>query len=88
MPSVLRPRFFLLLLYATYLAYAGLFFLLAPWTEAWTTLVMRLPLPIAVVLSHPALKGMISTFGLLHFLLALVDGTIGLRSTPREEPRP
>ena len=82
MLQVPQARFLLLLLYATYLAYAGLFFLVAPWTEIWTMLVMRLPVPIAVVLGHPSIKGMISTFGLLHFILALVEAATGLRSKP------
>ncbi|MEN8163853.1 MAG: hypothetical protein ABFS37_06975 [Acidobacteriota bacterium] len=73
-------RFLLLLLYATYLSYAGLFFLLAPWTEIWTMLVMRLPVPLASFLGHPAVKGMISAFGLLHFGLAFIEAATGLRS--------
>jgi len=79
MPAVPLARFLLLLLYATYLAYAGLFFLLVPWTEIWTIFVMRLPLPIAVVLGHSSVKGMLSAFGLFHFILAAIEGTIGLR---------
>lgn len=82
MRPVRFARFLLLLLYATYLAYAGLFFLLAPWTDIWTALVMRLPLPLAAVLGHPSVKGMISTFGLLHFLLAVFEATVGLRPKP------
>lgn len=73
-------RFLLVLLYATYLAYAGLFFLLAPWTEIWTMLVIRLPVQPAAFLGDPSVKGMISAFGLLHFVVALIEATTGLRS--------
>ncbi len=83
MPAVPLTRFLLVLLYATYLAYAGLFFLLVPWTEIWTVLVMRLPFPIAVVLGHPSVKGMLSAFGLLHFILAIFEGATGLRPKPQ-----
>ncbi len=79
MPPVPLIRSLLLLLYATYLAYAGLFFLLVPWSEIWIILVMRLPFPIAVVLGHPSTKGMLSAFGLLHFVLALYEAVKGLR---------
>ncbi|RLE28173.1 MAG: hypothetical protein DRJ65_00445 [Acidobacteria bacterium] len=83
MAPVPLARFLLLLLYATYLAYAGLFFLLVPWTEIWTIFVMRLPFPIAVVLGHPSTKGMLSAFGLLHFILAVFEGATGLRLKAR-----
>lgn len=79
MRLVLLPRFLLLLVYATYLSYAGLFFLLAPWSEIWTMLVMRLPVPLATFLGHPSVKGMISAFGLLHFVVAVWEATTGLR---------
>lgn len=84
MRSVLLPRFLLLLVYATYLAYAGLFFLLAPWSEIWTLLVMRLPVTLAAFLGHPSVKGVISAFGLLHFVLAFWEATTGLRQ--KREP--
>ena len=80
MPPVVRFRFLLVLLYAAYLAYAGLFFLLAPWSDVWTMLVIRLPLPAAVVLGHPLVKGVISGFGVLHFVVAFAEATTGLRS--------
>ncbi len=83
MRAVPYVRFLLLLLYATYLSYAGLFFLLVPWTEIWTMLVMRLPVLLAAFLGHPSVKGMISAFGLLHFILAFVEAATGLRSKPR-----
>ncbi len=79
MASVGLTRFTLLILYGTYLAYAGLFFLVAPWTELWTLLVIRLPALPAVVLGNPAVRGMISAFGLLHFGLAALESVRGLR---------
>lgn len=82
MREVLLPRFLLLLVYATYLAYAGLFFLVAPWSEIWTLLVMRLPVTLASFLGHPSVKGVISAFGLLHFVLAVWEATTGLRHKP------
>ncbi|RLE28555.1 MAG: hypothetical protein DRJ61_16215 [Acidobacteria bacterium] len=83
MRAVPYARFLLVLMYATYLAYAGLFFLLAPWTEIWTMLVMRLPVQAAGVLGDSSVKGMISAFGLLHFVVALIEATTGLR--PKSE---
>jgi hypothetical protein len=80
MPSVILSRFLLVLLYATYLAYAGLFFLVGPWTDIWTIIVIRLPVPVAAFLGHPAVRGMISAFGVLHFIVALLEMTTGLRS--------
>ncbi len=80
MHSVPYVRFLLVLVYATYLAYAGLFFLLAPWTEIWTMLVIRLPVQPAAFLGDPSVKGMISAFGLLHFVMAVIEATTGLRN--------
>ncbi len=80
MPPVALARFLLLVLYATYLAYAGLFFLLGPWSEIWTILVVRLPLPLATVLGQPWFRGMISAFGAMHFVLAVFEATTGLRA--------
>ncbi len=79
MHSVAYVRFLLVLVYATYLAYAGLFFLLAPWSEIWTMLVIRLPVQPAAFLGDPSIRGMISAFGLLHFVMAFVEATSGLR---------
>jgi len=70
-------RFLLILIYASYLAYAGIIFLLLPWSGIWTMAMEKLPASFAIPLGHPALRGMISAFGLLHFLVALSEIRIG-----------
>lgn len=79
--AVVLGRFVLLILYASYLTYAGLFFLVAPWSQLWGTIVVRFPVGIALFLGHPFVKGAISAFGLLHFALAAVEALGGLRSS-------
>lgn len=66
-------HFFTALLYGTYLAYAGLLFLLVPWSHLWSALVVRLPPFPAGVLGAPGVRGAISAFGLLHFLVAALE---------------
>lgn len=67
-------RFLLYLIYATYLTYAGLLFLVVPWSPIWTNVLMGLrPGFITDLLGMPVFRGVVSAFGLLHFLLALVE---------------
>ena len=67
-------RFLLYLLYATYLTYAGLLFLVVPWSPVWTRIVINLqPSLLADILGMPAVRGGLSGFGLLHLLFALFE---------------
>ena len=54
-----------------YLCAAGWFFVLAPWSRFWTTLVVpAAPLWLLPVVDNPAARGALSGFGLLHFAVA------------------
>ncbi len=54
-----------------YLCAAGWFFILAPWSRFWTTLVIpEAPLWLLPVVDSPAARGALSGFGLLHFAVA------------------
>lgn len=53
-----------------YLALAGVLFLLLPWSQWWQGLAWSLPWPWCRLLAHPAARGAISGFGLLHIILA------------------
>jgi hypothetical protein len=64
------PRAFIFLA-SCYLALAGTIFLLAPWSSHWLSVAWSLPPPWARFFSHPALRGAISGFGLLHFIVGL-----------------
>lgn len=78
MPAVRITRFLVVLLYATYLAYAGSFFLFMPWSELWTVIALRLPSPYGPLLGHPAVRGLFSGFGVLHFIVAALEIAGGL----------
>ena len=55
----------------TYLCAAGWFFILAPWSAFWSTrVVSEAPYWLYAWLAHPALRGAVSGFGVLHFPVA------------------
>ncbi|MFN3412476.1 MAG: hypothetical protein ACK42L_00245 [Thermoanaerobaculum sp.] len=54
-----------------YLALAGWVCVLVPWGHTWLSWTWNLPPAWAQLLSHPALRGAISGFGVLHLLVAL-----------------
>jgi len=66
-------RFVLIVVYIGYLVWVGLLMLLLPWSTAWPTILTWIPYPIATVLDLPALRGLISGFGLLHLLLLAAE---------------
>jgi hypothetical protein len=69
-----RMRHFLLtVLYVGYLVQVGLLLLLLPWSQAWSSILLELPYRLGIVLDAPAIRGLISGFGLLHLLLLLVE---------------
>jgi hypothetical protein len=62
-------RFLLIVLYMGYLVNAGLMLILLPWSRAWGILLTRLPPATATLLDSPLIRGVLSAFGVLHFIL-------------------
>lgn len=53
---------------AVYLCAAGWFFVLAPWSTFWRSRVVAAGPPwLITFLDHPALRGALSGFGVVHF---------------------
>jgi hypothetical protein len=66
-------RFVIIVAYVGYLVNVGLLMLLLPWSAAWSTILTWIPYPLVTVLDLPALRGLISGFGLLHLLLLAAE---------------
>lgn len=66
-------RFFLTILYASYLTNVGMLLLLLPWSDAWSRFVLVIPPGLGHFMDDPMIRGIISAFGLLHILLLLVE---------------
>jgi hypothetical protein len=61
----------LVLAIVVYLTAAGWFFVLAPWSSFWAVRVVpAAPLWLSSCLDHPAFRGALSGFGLVHFAAA------------------
>ena len=74
------------ILFVVYCLEAGLFLLVSPWTPTWERLIAAAPWAAARALAlAPALRGLISGFGLVHLLWALHDVDLMLRRLPRSE---
>lgn len=57
----------------TYLCAAGWFLVLTPWSRIWAEAVVpRAPLFLMAWLDSPAVRGALSGFGVLHFIVAYV----------------
>lgn len=70
----MRSSSLLSVLFVVYCIEAGVLFAVAPWSSTWDRAVMQLPW--AGVRSwalHPALRGALSGFGLLHLLWGVHD---------------
>lgn len=64
-------RFGFIVVYSCYLVYAGMTLILLPWSQLWPRLILHLPHTLAYYCGFPAVRGIISAFGVLHlFLLA------------------
>lgn len=63
----------IVVLYASYMVYAGLGMLVLPWSELWALVVVRTPPGIGAVLDLPWVRGLISAYGLLHLLVVIAD---------------
>jgi hypothetical protein len=66
-------RMILTVLYASYLVNVGLLLLFLPWSAAWPRFVLLIPPQLAVFLDHPAVRGAVSAFGVLHLILLLTE---------------
>lgn len=65
---------FIRVLFVLYCIEAGVLLLLAPWSASWDRTVSRIPsLALQVVLFHPALRGAVSGFGLVHLVWGVHD---------------
>ena len=80
-------------LFVIYCVEAGLFLLIAPWREFWSTLVSRSALSethLGVLLVVPWVRGAVSGFGLVHLVWGIHDLEgllLGRRGDP-EAPLP
>jgi hypothetical protein len=62
------------ILFVVYCVEAGLLLVVAPWTPTWSRLSDLLPLGLArQLLLAPALRGLVSGFGLVHLVWAFHD---------------
>lgn len=74
------------ILFVVYCVEAGLFLLVSPWTPSWERLIAIVPWAALHGLAlAPALRGLISGFGVVHLLWALHDVDLMLRRLPRAE---
>jgi len=56
------------LVVVVYLCFAGWFFVLAPWTEFWgTVMIPNTPWWMMALADNPTLRGALAAFGVLHF---------------------
>jgi hypothetical protein len=66
-------------LYTGYLVHVGLLMTILPWSEAWPTVLVRLPMRVALVLDQPSVRGAISGFGVLHLLMLFLELAVSPR---------
>jgi len=82
-------RMIVTVLYASYLVNVGLLLLLLPWSEGWPHLVLMMPPRVAALVDHPAVRGAVSAFGVLHLLLLAAEFVYPQRPMdPRSHDRP
>jgi hypothetical protein len=81
MSAVRVLRVLLTIIYASYLTNVGLLLLLLPWSEGWPHLLLLTPSWVATLLDAPAVRGMISAFGLLHLVLLVAELTVPLNAS-------
>ena len=70
--------------YVGYLVQIGLLMVMLPWSDAWGVLLLRLPTWLAVWLDNPAVRGVVTAFGILHLMLLALELR---RSAAGEGPR-
>jgi hypothetical protein len=81
MSAVRVLRVIVTVIYASYLTNVGLLLLLLPWSEGWAHLVLLTPSWVATLLDAPAVRGVISAFGLLHLVLLVAELTVPLNAS-------
>lgn len=78
------------ILFVLYCVEAGVFLLLTPWSPRWEQSLIELPATgLTLFLLHPAVRGAISGFGLVHLIWGAHDLDLWLaaRRGAAEEPR-
>jgi hypothetical protein len=74
MAPLMRWDLFLRIWFVIYCLEAGLFLVLAPWSPAWERTLLQLPFASIYLLAlHPALRGAVSGFGLMHLVWGAHD---------------
>jgi hypothetical protein len=73
----------LIVLYVAYLVQVGLLMIMLPWSEVWSVLILRLSPAISFWLDSPAVKGLLTGFGVLHLLMLAIELKPISRGTPR-----
>lgn len=78
----MRVEILFRLLFILYCIEAGLFLVLAPWSPLWDRNMVQIPLAgLRAFVLHPASRGAVSGFGLVHLLWGAhdLDALLGLR---------
>lgn len=84
MVAVRALRVLLVILYASYLTNVGLAMILLPWSEGWSRLILLLPPGLAYHLDAPAVRGLVTGFGVLHLALLVGELVAPGRLTARD----
>jgi hypothetical protein len=70
----MRTSTFLTLLFVLYCAEAGVLLIFAPWSPVWDRTMIQIPLPaLRNLVLHPAMRGAVTGFGLVHLVLGAHD---------------
>jgi len=69
-------RLLIVLVYAAYLVHVGLLMTILPWSEGWSFVLLQLPAGVASFLGKPAVRGVITAFGVLHLVLIVAEATL------------
>lgn len=65
---------FFRVLFIVYCVEAGIFLVLAPWSRGWDMAVLHLPIASVYAFGlHPALRGGVTGFGLMHLVWGVHD---------------
>ena len=76
------------ILFILYCVEAGVFLLLTPWSPRWEQSLLQLPATgVVLFLLHPAVRGAISGFGLVHLIWGAHDLDLWLAGRRRANAR-
>lgn len=73
MSGVRALRITVWIVYASYLANVGMLLIVLPWSDIWSQFILMLPYRLALAIDAPAVRGMITAFGVLHLILLLSE---------------